>query len=60
MGIQLDVLGTFCGSNLENCNYIHPLENRECPIVLGGDYIMTESGTGLVHTALRFFDKHEI
>jgi isoleucyl-tRNA synthetase len=33
------------------CRYIHPLENRECPVVLGGDYITTESGTGLVHTA---------
>ncbi|CAN1164432.1 Isoleucine--tRNA ligase, chloroplastic/mitochondrial, partial [Linum perenne] len=31
--------------------YIHPVDNRECPVVIGGDYITTESGTGLVHTA---------
>lgn len=31
--------------------YTHPLFQRECPIVLGGDYITTETGTGLVHTA---------
>lgn len=31
--------------------YIHPIDGRECPVVLGGDYITTESGTGLVHTA---------
>lgn len=31
--------------------YIHPIDNRECPVVIGGDYITTESGTGLVHTA---------
>lgn len=31
--------------------YNHPIENRECPVVIGGDYITTESGTGLVHTA---------
>lgn len=27
------------------------MESRECPVVIGGDYITTESGTGLVHTA---------
>ena len=31
--------------------YAHPLFERECPVVIGGDYITTESGTGLVHTA---------
>ena len=31
--------------------YIHPIDKRECPVVIGGDYITTESGTGLVHTA---------
>lgn len=49
--VNLQVKGTFLGSALEYCRYIHPLENRECPVVLGGDYITTESGTGLVHTA---------
>ena len=46
------MLGTFCGSDLENCSYIHPLENREFPIVVGGDYIMMKSRTWLVHTTL--------
>ena len=50
-GVELDVLGTFCGLDLEHCSYIHPLENRECPVVVGGDYIMMESRIGLVHTA---------
>ncbi|KAF2289179.1 hypothetical protein GH714_029242 [Hevea brasiliensis] len=31
--------------------YLHPIDNRECQVVIGGDYITTESGTGLVHTA---------
>eukprot|EP00268_Persea_americana_P043047 TRINITY_DN4314_c0_g1_i1.p1 TRINITY_DN4314_c0_g1~~TRINITY_DN4314_c0_g1_i1.p1 ORF type:complete len:1095 (-),score=214.02 TRINITY_DN4314_c0_g1_i1:857-4141(-) len=50
-GVKLSVKKTFLGSALENCRYIHPIENRECPVVIGGDYITTESGTGLVHTA---------
>ena len=28
-GVELDVLGTFCGSNLENYSNNYPLENRE-------------------------------
>jgi len=39
------------GQDLEHCTYQHPLFNRESPIVIGGDYVTTESGTGLVHTA---------
>lgn len=31
--------------------YEHPISGQECPVVIGGDYITTESGTGLVHTA---------
>ena len=46
------MLGTFCGLDLENCSYIHPLENKECPIVVGGDYIIKQSRIGLVHTTL--------
>ncbi|CAA6664773.1 unnamed protein product [Spirodela intermedia] len=42
--------GEACGQ--ENFSwYIHPIDERECPVVIGGDYITTESGTGLVHTA---------
>ncbi|KAF7144763.1 hypothetical protein RHSIM_Rhsim04G0222400 [Rhododendron simsii] len=50
-GAKLVVKKTLLGSDLENYKYIHPIESRECPVVLGGDYITTESGTGLVHTA---------
>ena len=39
------------GSLLQGVLYKHPLFDRESPIVIGGDYITTESGTGLVHTA---------
>jgi hypothetical protein len=45
------VLATFKGGDLEGCHYTHPLYERVSPLVLGGDYITTDSGTGLVHTA---------
>ncbi|KAJ8766408.1 hypothetical protein K2173_022467 [Erythroxylum novogranatense] len=51
LGIKLVVKKTMLGSDLENCRYSHPIDNRKCPIVVGGEYITTESGTGLVHTA---------
>ncbi|KAE8734218.1 Isoleucine--tRNA ligase [Hibiscus syriacus] len=50
-GIKLIIKKTLLGSDLENCRYVHPVTNMECPVVIGGDYITTESGTGLVHTA---------
>nr|WP_228014626.1 isoleucine--tRNA ligase [Fortiea sp. LEGE XX443] len=48
---ELTVKATFKGKELEHITYRHPLYNRESPVVIGGDYITTESGTGLVHTA---------
>lgn len=39
------------GAELEGLIYRHPLLERTGPVVIGGDYITTESGTGLVHTA---------
>jgi isoleucyl-tRNA synthetase len=39
------------GQDLEFSTYRHPLFDRESPVVIGGDYVTTESGTGLVHTA---------
>ena len=45
------------GSSLEGCKYRHPLAgmgdplDRESPVVVGGDSITTDAGTGLVHTA---------
>ncbi|XP_052623783.1 isoleucine--tRNA ligase, chloroplastic/mitochondrial-like, partial [Lactuca sativa] len=49
--VKLAVKKTVFGSDLENCRYAHPINGEECPVVIGGDYITTESGTGLVHTA---------
>ncbi|KAM1404624.1 hypothetical protein ACFX2I_013088 [Malus domestica] len=37
----------FCALDL----YVHPVLNKGCPVVIGGDHITKESGTGLVHTA---------
>jgi len=39
------------GSELENVEYQHPTKDKNCRILIGGDYITTESGTGIVHTA---------
>jgi isoleucyl-tRNA synthetase len=48
----LKVLKTFKGAELVGTKYNHPLyDHRRPAIVAGGDYITTESGTGLVHTA---------
>jgi isoleucyl-tRNA synthetase len=48
---ELEVKTKFKGAILEHCQYQHPLYDRLSPVVIGGDYITTESGTGLVHTA---------
>ena len=50
-GASLTIKAQFSGQQLEGCTYRHPLFDRESPIVIGGDYVTTESGTGLVHTA---------
>ena len=50
-GTELTVKTTVKGKSLEGITYLHPLFDRESKVVLGGDYITTESGTGLVHTA---------
>ncbi|MBW4570268.1 MAG: isoleucine--tRNA ligase [Tolypothrix carrinoi HA7290-LM1] len=48
---DLTVKATIKGKDLEHSTYRHPLYDRQSPIVIGGDYVTTESGTGLVHTA---------
>ncbi|MEM9136324.1 MAG: isoleucine--tRNA ligase [Cyanobacteria bacterium P01_F01_bin.42] len=50
LGCQLSVKTTIPGKALELSTYRHPLFEREGPLVMG-DYVTTESGTGLVHTA---------
>lgn len=39
------------GKDLVGTTYQHALYARQSEVVIGGDYITTESGTGLVHTA---------
>ncbi len=51
LGLPLNICATVKGVQLDGLLYSHPLMDRTSPIVLGGDYITTESGTGLVHTA---------
>lgn len=48
---SLAPLHTCKGSELVGCTYRHPLFDRSSPVVMGGDYITTDAGTGLVHTA---------
>jgi isoleucyl-tRNA synthetase len=50
-GQVLEVHTVVKGDALVGTKYQHPLYERQSEIVLGGDYINTESGTGLVHTA---------
>jgi len=50
-GKALTVKAVVPGKALEHSTYRHPLFDRESPVVIGGDYVTTESGTGLVHTA---------
>ena len=48
---DLTIQTTVTGKTLEGITYRHPLFDRDSKVVIGGDYITTESGTGLVHTA---------
>ena len=50
-GLTLETLCTVPGSALVGFEYTHPMYGRASPVVAGGDYITTDSGTGLVHTA---------
>mmetsp|Transcript_30583 Transcript_30583/g.116965 ORF Transcript_30583/g.116965 Transcript_30583/m.116965 type:complete len:292 (+) Transcript_30583:514-1389(+) len=49
---DLVVIGEVTGNDLAGLHYEHPIQDGlKCKILIGGDYITTESGTGLVHTA---------
>jgi isoleucyl-tRNA synthetase len=58
-GTELTLKAEIKGADLEGCTYHHPLQEQlptdkrgdTSPLIIGGDYITTESGTGLVHTA---------
>lgn len=47
---KFDVQRTMFGWELEGLSYVHPLYDRESPVILG-DHVTVEEGTGLVHTA---------
>lgn len=51
LGTTLTEKATMMGRLLEHCTYRHPLFDRQSEILIGGDYVTTDSGTGLVHTA---------
>ena len=48
VGINYEKRVLIKGSILDGIIYKHPLFDKISPVVLGGDYITTESGTGLV------------
>jgi len=50
-GEAFEVVATCAGGDLVGTTYRHPVADRVSPVLAGGDYITTESGTGLVHTA---------
>ncbi len=51
LGTTLESKASAMGKMLEHCTYRHPLFDRISEIIIGGDYITTDAGTGLVHTA---------
>ncbi|MEB3326774.1 MAG: isoleucine--tRNA ligase [Synechococcus sp.] len=51
LGLELTPVCRLEGAELEGILYRHPLLDRTSAVVMGGDYITTEAGTGLVHTA---------
>tara|TARA_Y100001968_G_scaffold324982_1_gene365447 strand:- start:9194 stop:12091 length:2898 start_codon:yes stop_codon:yes gene_type:complete len=48
---EFKILCEINGLYLEGIKYKHPVKNKICNVILGGDYITTETGTGIVHTA---------
>jgi isoleucyl-tRNA synthetase len=51
LDLALTPLLSVKGAELEGIRYLHPLLERSGQVVLGGDTITTDAGTGLVHTA---------
>ncbi len=50
MGLEYKLISEFKGSHLENTHYKHPFAGREGLVMLG-DYVTVDAGTGAVHTA---------
>ncbi|KAA8499930.1 Isoleucine--tRNA ligase [Porphyridium purpureum] len=52
LGRSLRKVSVIKGKDLAGLEYQHCMMSKKtCRVVIGGDYITTESGTGLVHTA---------
>ena len=51
LGTTLTPQASAMGKTLEHLTYRHPLFDRQSEVLIGGDYVTTDSGTGLVHTA---------
>ena len=51
LDLNLESLFIIKGVDLEGTSYQNPILDRISEVVIGGDYITTETGTGLVHTA---------
>src|SRR4029079_6540580 len=49
-GFQGRAIGSCKGTALENLRFRHPFYDRLAPVYLG-DYVTTETGTGIVHSA---------
>jgi isoleucyl-tRNA synthetase len=49
-GLEGKVVGETKGRNLEHLRFRHPFYDRNAPVYLG-DYVTTESGTGIVHSS---------
>lgn len=47
---EYSVVESFMGTELEFIQYIHPLNGKVCPVILG-EHVTDTDGTGLVHTA---------
>ncbi|UIZ25975.1 hypothetical protein KXD40_006537 [Peronospora effusa] len=50
MELELEVLDTLKGASLKGAYFTHPLVNRKA-VVLVGEHVTTDVGTGVVHTA---------
>ncbi|KAL4111701.1 hypothetical protein PRIC1_003379 [Phytophthora ramorum] len=48
--VELQVLDTLEGASLEGAHFTHPLVERDA-VVLVGEHVTTDAGTGVVHTA---------
>jgi isoleucyl-tRNA synthetase len=49
-GLEGRVLGAAQGIALDRINFRHPFYDRQSPVLLG-DYVATDAGTGVVHSA---------